>query len=102
MVSAAAIYELPASVRVSETCLGRRFATALGQRALTLVTPELTWIEDRPWLGPPTSKVLSESQLTEMAEAHKDGWDKWQAWGSVSGWNSAKRVANEVWLGMVL
>jgi hypothetical protein len=50
----------------------------------------------------PTSKVLGESRLEHIAEGHKDGWDKWQAWGAVTGWNPCRRRANEVWLKTVL
>jgi len=102
MVAATAIYELPASLRVAASCLGKRFAVTVGHQPATLVTPAIVWADDRPSIVAPTSRVLDQSLLIHMAEAGKEGWERWETWGSVSQWNPEKRVAMHVRIGSVL
>lgn len=102
MVAAAAYFELPAQLRVTESCLGKRFATFIGGHRVTLVTPVVEWKGDRPAVVAPDSRVADSSLISHMAEHHKDGWEKWDAWGSIGEWNLTTRVVTEVALSSVL
>lgn len=102
MVAAAAVYELPVSVRLSSSCLGKRFAIRVGRLAAILATPEIVWTDDRPSLIAPTSRLFDQTPITRMAESGKDAWEKSHAWGSVTEWNPQKRVAVEVRVNSVL
>lgn len=102
MVAAAAYYELPAQLRVTASCLGKRFATAIGDRPVTLATPQLRWTKDRPSVIAPVSKAIDSKLLSHMAESGKEGWEKWDAWGSIGQWNVTKGVATDVAISSVL
>lgn len=82
------VYKLPASLTVSEGCLGKRIKIAVGGLSGKARLPKLDWSGEDPCLVmpdlPPAIKDRAERYITAMDEG-------WRYWGGVGSWNQQRR-----------
>jgi len=101
VVNALATFRLPAPVKLTQDCFGRRYAVRIGNVPAIMALPEITWEESRPVVTAPGSRLCERDLVARLGEAGLSDWEKHHAWAVPASWYSNPRFIPGLWLNMV-
>lgn len=103
LIDVVAVYEMPASLQVSEGCFNKNFNVVIGGIPGRATTPSIAWNkDDRPYVvAPPIEKELKK-HVEHYVINSKDDIEKWSFWGHINGWNPKKHAALKAHVGALL
>lgn len=98
---ALATYELPASLKLTQGCFGKRYSVRIGNQSATMLLPEVTWLDDHPIVAAPRSRVGEPDLAARLGDRRIDDQFSADTWGSANSWYPARRFVEVLRVNMI-
>ena len=96
------IYSLPASLDVTSDCFSKAFQVTIGGLDAKMTLPRIEWNSDTPRIVAPLMPPEVKSYIDLYVIDWLQGWEKYEYWGSVKGYQPDNHKVLRAYVGAIL